>query len=456
MRSAGWRLIVPIVLGTTLNPLNSSMVAVALVTFHLDFHVNLGTTTWLVSAFYLTGAVGQPLMGRLADLMGARRVFLTGLGVAAAVSVLAPLSPSFGWLVAARAVQALATSTAFPAGLGLIRASSGRDRIPAQALSMLSIAGSVSAALGPTIGGLLLAAWGWQAIFLVNLPLTVAGIALGWRWLPAPPPSDPTASGLASLDLPGVVLFAATLTPLLAALLEFGSPQAWALLAVVPVAAALLALRELRSTSPFFDLRLLARNPGIVAVFIQFAAVTFVFYSVFFGLPIWLEQVRAFDARTAGLLVLPLTGVGVLMTPVAARLIGRSGPKLALVIGSGFLLAGSLLLLALGPSSPVPVLLVVALVLGVPNGFNNLGLQAALYDLTPAERISWAGGQFQTFRYVGATLSSAALGSVFSHQASTQGLHAVAVMLAIVAAALVLASAAGRRARSNPGPIRSG
>ncbi len=437
----------PIVLGTTLNPLNSSMVAVALVTFHNDFHVALGTTTWLVSAFYLTGAVAQPLMGRLADLLGARRIFLSGLGLAAAVSLLAPLSPSFGWLVAGRAIQALATSTAFPAGLGLIRASSGQGRIPAQALSMLSIAGSVSAALGPTIGGLLLSAWGWQAIFLVNLPLTAAGIVLGLRWLPAPPPSDPSASGVASLDLPGVVLFAATLTPLLAALLEFGSPESWALLAVVPIAAALLAVRELRTASPFFDLRLLARNPGIVGVFLQFAAVTFIFYSVFFGLPIWLEQVRGFDARAAGLLVLPVSGLGVLMTPVAAHLIGRSGPKLALVAGSGFLLAGSLLLLTLGPASSVPVLLAVALALGVPNGFNNLGLQAALYDLTPPERISWAGGQFQTFRYVGATLSSTVLGSVFRHQASTQGLHSVAIVLAIVAAVLLIVSASSRRGR---------
>src|SRR4029077_12288140 len=112
------------------NPLNSSMIAVALDAMHRDFHVDLGTSTWLVSAFYLTGAVGQPLMGRFADLFGARRVFLIGLSVALAVALLAPLSPTFGWRVAARVVQALATSTAYPAGLGLIRAAAGGGRIP--------------------------------------------------------------------------------------------------------------------------------------------------------------------------------------------------------------------------------------------------------------------------------------------------------------------------------------
>src|SRR3989440_9096553 len=95
------RLVFAIVLGTLLNPLNSSMIAVALVTLHHEFNVDLGTSTWLISGFYLAGAVGQPLMGRLADMMGARRVFLTGLSVACAVAVLAPLSPNFGWLVAA-------------------------------------------------------------------------------------------------------------------------------------------------------------------------------------------------------------------------------------------------------------------------------------------------------------------------------------------------------------------
>jgi MFS family permease len=450
MRATGWRLMVPIVLGTTLNPLNSSMVAVALVAFHQDFHVTLGTATWLVSAFYLTGAVGQPLMGRLADLLGARRVFVAGLAVVVMVAVLAPLAPNFGWLVAARCVQALATSTAFPAGLGLVRAAAGGGRIPAHSLSLLSIAASVSAALGPTVGGLVLAAWGWQGIFLVNLPLAVAGIVLALGFLPDPPPSDPSGGGLASLDLPGVALFALTLTPLLAALIELGSPRGWLLLAVVPFAAVLLAVRELRCATPFLDLRLLARNPAMIGVFVQFGAVTFMFYSFFFGLPIWFEQVRGFDARAAGLLVLPITGLGVLMTPVAARLVGRSGPRLSLVIGSAFMLAGTLLLLSFGPATGVPLLLAVAVVLGVPNGFNNLGLQAALYEITPVERISWAGGQFQTFRYIGATLSSAILGSVFREGASTAGLHSVAYVLAAVAALVLVASAFTRRGVQSP------
>lgn len=442
------RMLVAIALGTILNPLNSSMIAVALVAVHDDFRVSIGTSTWLVSAFYLVGAVAQPLMGRLADLLGARRVFISGVGLAAIVCALAPLSPSFGWLVAARATQALATSTAFPSGLGLIRVASGH-RVPASALAVLSVAASTSAALGPTIGGLLLATWGWQAIFLVNVPLTITCIVLALRWLPAPPPADTGGGGWAGLDIPGVILFAATLTPILGALLTLGSSDTWWLLAVVPVAGALLAWRELRYASPFFDIRLLMRKPAIISVFVQFAATTFVFYSFFFGLPVWLEQVGGYDPRAAGLLVLPLSGIAILATPIGSRLIDRRGIRLPLVIGSAFLLAGSLLMLTIGAGSPIWLILACCFVLGVPNGFNNLGLQGALYAVTPPERISWAAGQFQTFRYIGATLAGAVLGSVFRGGATTSGLHGIATTLAIVAALLVIASAL-RQGRSEP------
>ncbi|HET9780854.1 MAG TPA: MFS transporter [Candidatus Dormibacteraeota bacterium] len=437
------RMLVAIALGTILNPLNSSMVAVALVAIHSDFHIDIGTSTWVVSAFYLTGAVGQPFMGRLADVLGARRVFLTGVSVAGVVCALAPLSPTFGWLVAARAIQALATSTAFPSGLGLIRAASGQ-RVPASSLAVLTVAASTSAALGPTIGGILLSFAGWQGIFLVNVPITAAALILGLRWLPSPPPADPSASGLSSLDLPGVLLFAATLVPILGALLSLGTTIGWVLMAVVPVAAALLTVRELRHPAPFFDLRLLGRNPAMVGVFVQFAAVTFIFYSFFFGLPIWLEQVGGYDARAAGLLILPLTGMAVVVTPIASRLIARTGPRAPLIIGSAFMLAGTLLLFTLEPGVPVALFLVVMFVLGVPNAFNNLGLQAVLYAVTPRERISWAAGQFQTFRYVGATMAAAVLGSVFKTGATTAGLHAIAIVLAFVAAALLVASAVTR------------
>ena len=129
-----WRLVGGVVTGTMLNPLNSSMTAVALLGLSMDFRVSIGTATWLISGFYLGGAVRMPLMGRLADLVGPRRVFSLGLALVGLTGVVAPLAPSAGWLLAPRVVQAFGTAAAYPAGLAIIRARDQRGRAPAAAL----------------------------------------------------------------------------------------------------------------------------------------------------------------------------------------------------------------------------------------------------------------------------------------------------------------------------------
>src|SRR5258708_38697767 len=113
------------------------------------------------------------------------------------------------------------------------------------------------------------------------------------------------------------------------------------------------------------------------------------------------------------------------------------------------MLSGSDLLLTFGPAPPLLILVAIGVVLGVPNGFNNMGLQAALYEAAPPERTSWAGGQFQTFRYVGAILSSTLLGTVFKHRASTGGLHSIAGLLILTSVALVVATPSLARARAS-------
>jgi MFS family permease len=106
---------------TLLNPLNSSMISVALPSLGDEFGLSFAGVTWLVSIFYLTSAVAQPVVGRLGDVYGKRRVFFCGLALVAASSLLAPFSPGFSWLVLARAAQAIGSSVFFPVGTGLIR-----------------------------------------------------------------------------------------------------------------------------------------------------------------------------------------------------------------------------------------------------------------------------------------------------------------------------------------------
>lgn len=439
-----FRLLAALGLGTLLNPLNSSMIAVALVRLQEEFDVGVATSSWLVSAFYVAASVAQPLMGRLVDRLGARRIFLTGLTVVLVVSLLTPFCPGFWWLVGLRVAQAAGTSAAFPSAVVLIRGSIQEGGNPAAGLGALSVTNSASAALGPVIGGVLVTVGGWQAVFLVNVPLSIAGLLLAWRALPRVTPRTddvPAASSVRSLDIPGVALFTVTMTTLLLFLLSFAGHPRWWCLPVFVVAFIAFVLRERAAAEPFIDLRGLVGNRALSAVLGQQATINLAFYCVFFGMPMWLEGVRGLEPGLVGLLILPVTAVSTLVTPLSARLIGKYGPRPSLVIGGGVLVCSSLLLQLMGDGTPIAMFVVFGVLLGIPNGFNNLGLQTSLYQAAPAAQMGTASGLFQTFRYLGAIMSTSVLGVVFERNLSSDGLHRVGLVMtgaAVVVLALSL------------------
>ncbi|HZC26810.1 MAG TPA: MFS transporter, partial [Actinopolymorphaceae bacterium] len=407
-------------------------------------------------------------------------------------SALAPFAPGFWWLVGLRVLLAAGTSTAFPSALILIRAAASRtpavaaapdagqpptspdtsedppatpvaaegtDRVtpdqptPAAALAVVSMAASTSAALGPVLGGFLIAFAGWQAVFLVNLPITAVGVVLALRFLPRlPRRTGPRESFLRAVDVPGIVLFSGTLAALLVLVLSLAGQPLWWLAPVVVCLGVVLVLRERATAAPFLDVRGLVSNPGLSAVLGQQGGINLVFYSVFFGLPLWLGSVRGFRSDAVGLLVLPIALMGVLMTPVAARTVRRRGSRATLVFGSAVLLLATVLVQLLTDSTPVAVLAGVALLFGVPGGFNNLGLQTALYEASPPDRMGSSGGLFQTFRYLGAISATSVLGVVLERDLSSHGLHIVGLVMSVMAM-VVLALALARHTR-RPAELR--
>jgi MFS family permease len=436
------RIAISVALGTLLNPLNSSMIAVALVSLQGDFHVSLAQATWLVSSFYLAASVGQPLMGRLADRFGPRRVYASGLCLVAATGVLVLLAPGYGFVVAARVLQAVGTSTAYPSGLAVIRRLAG-GRPPAGILGTISAANTASAAFGPVLGGVLVSLAGWRGIFAVNIPVAVVALVLALRWLPADPPLARVAPRQLArdLDLPAVALFAVTMLTLLDFVLSLGGRPQWVLLLVLPVTIGQLIWHERNEPDPFLDVRALGANRRLLGVLAQQAATQAMFYLVFFGLPLWLQRVREFKPATAGLLMLPVSALAVVLTPVAARVIRRLGAGMSVLVGSVGLAVGAALLFAIGDESGPVAILAVGSVIGLPVAFNNIGLQAGLYAATPVEHAGLAGGLFQTGRYVGAILSTALLSALFTDgEYSSAGLHQIGLVILVVAGCLAAAA----------------
>lgn len=423
IKRKSWVLVLAVGLGTLLNPLNSSMIAVALTRLQHEFHLTFADASWLISAFYLASAAAQPVMGKLGDMFGPKRLFITGLIIVAISSSLAPLSPSYWWLVAFRALQAVGSSTLFPSGMSIVRSSITKGQ--AQALSTLAVFSSVSAAFGPSIGGFLIESWDWQAVFLVNIPFLIVGFLLAIFVLPN---SGKVHVDVKRIDFAGIALFTVAIISLILFLLSLDGHVRWWAVPVFLLAAIGFYHFEMRRKEPFIDLRAIKSNKNVSLIYLQFLTINIVFYSIFFGMPTFLQQVRHYSERETGIIMLSIAGFGVVIAPLAGRWIDRAGSKPPLLVGAFTVLIGTVLLLTIHAGTTVWWIFIVMSVLGISNGFNNISMQTALYDFVTPEETGSASGLYQTSRYMGSILSSSLLGLLFNRHMDVQHLHMVAIV----------------------------
>lgn len=441
------RLVLPLMLGSILNPINSSMIAVTLVPIGIAFGAPPAQTVWLVSALYLATAVGQPVVGRLVDLYGPRRLYLAGTALVGVAGVLGALAPSLPVLAASRVLLGLGTCSAFPAAMFLIRSEArrtGKDS-PAGVLTALSVTNQTIAIVGPTLGGLLVGLGGWRTIFTVNIPLSVACLALGSLRLPRSTPLEgPGRSDrgvLRDIDAVGMVLFAATLGAFMTALM---TPRWWWLAIVTVLVGAAFARRELRAATPFLDLRVLATSRPLLATYGRQWLGSIVAYAFLYGYTQWLEGTRGFAASGAGLLLLPMSVTSVVVATVSGR---RPQIRRKLVVGAVGLVAACALVLTLDDSSAVWLLVGVAVLAGVPQGLLSLANQNATYHQADPTRMGSAAGLLRTFLYLGAIVASAAVAAAFPHGTTSVGLHGLAWFLVACAGGLLVLVLADRSLR---------
>jgi MFS family permease len=176
----------PLCLGSMLNPVNSTMISTALVAIARDFQATVAETGLLIGGLYITSAVAQPTMGRLADRLGARRVFLAGLYLIALAGGAGTFVPSLRALIWVRVLLGVGTSAAYPTAMRILRnrAAQTRSVEPRMALGILSMSALSTVAIGAALGGILTGLGGWRMVFTVNLPLSLLGILLVFLWIP--------------------------------------------------------------------------------------------------------------------------------------------------------------------------------------------------------------------------------------------------------------------------------
>ncbi|HWG63729.1 MAG TPA: MFS transporter [Streptosporangiaceae bacterium] len=436
-----WRFVTPLYIGSALNPINSSLIATALVAIAAAVHVSVGRTAVLVSALYLASAIAQPTGGKLAEEFGPRRVFLGGILLVLAGGVVGGLGNDLSTLIVARVLIGIGTSAGYPSAMLLIRRraeSAGLDRPPGGVLGGLQIAAMVTVAAGLPLGGVLVHLWGWRTTFLINVPVAVLTLLMTLAWIPRDGPIEGSRNvrNLASrIDLAGIAGFGGMMTGLLVFLLSLPHSDWLALGLAVAVGAALVAW-ELRARQPFLDVRLLVANRALTRTYLRFAIAGLCVYTVLYGLTQWLEAARGISPEGAGLILLPMALVSaVVVRPISRRNLVRT----PLVVAAGSCLVASAAVLFLTIGTPVIWLIVVTLIFGVTMGTMATGNQTALYTQVTADQIGTASGLFRTFGYLGSIGSSAIIAIVFHNSVSDHGLHVMAlIMVAVSAIALVM------------------
>lgn len=438
----GPRFVAAVSIGSMLNPINSSIIAIALVSIGHAFGVGAASTTWLVSALYLATAIGQPTMGRLADRLGPRRVYLAGSGLVAAGGLIGAVGVSLSMLVAARIVIGLGTSAAYPAAMAMVRRQSERLRreAPGSVLGALAIAGQATMAVGPPLGGLLITLGGWRLTFLINLPLALIGAILALIWLPR---DEPPSTRAGSLDLGGLALFASMLTGLLIFVMNLTHPRWW-LLGVTVALLAVLIRWELREHAPFVDIRMLAHNRALTTTYLRYGVTMLITYCFIYGWTLWLEQAAGKSASATGLLMMPSFVVAAAVSALASRRRRVWGP---LMIGTIALTAGSVSLTLLSGSASLGILVAVSLVFGVQNGLTVVTNQAAMYAQAPPEQTGTAAGLMRTFMYIGAIFSASLISLTFGQWGVDVGLHRLALILTAASVTLLIATTFDRSLR---------
>jgi len=227
-------------------------------------------------------------------------------------------------------------------------------------------------------------------------------------------------------------LFGGTIVLLLVFLLSVTQSPVWWTLVGGVMAGGAFVWRELKVHKPFIDLRMFRDNIAFTWVEIQFVTVNIIFYCIFFGIPDYLQASLKFSAQLTGLLMLCIAGSGVIVAPITGRWVEKSGSRPPLLLAGLCLTVGPLLFLTINAHTSLAWMAVVFLVLGLSNGLNNIGLQTALFTVTPAPMMGTASGLFMTARYMGTILSTVLLGLVFHSVIGTPELHTLGIILAVM------------------------
>jgi MFS transporter, DHA2 family, methylenomycin A resistance protein len=402
--------LISVCLGFFVIQLDVTIVNVALPAIQREIGGTLAGLQWVIDAYTLALASIMLTAGSAADRVGARKVFVIGLTAFALGSAACAAAPALGVLIAARAVQGLGASALLPCSLALLVHQFPDPRSRAHALGVWGAMGSLGVALGPVLGGALVAAAGWRSIFGVNVPICLLTVFLLRRHV-TESPLNPARR----LDLPGLLLGAASLAGLTAGFITAGqqgwlSPLPDALLAAGLAAAWLFVRAERRRPDPMLPLGLFRSRPfsGATVTGVLFNGCL---YGALLCLSLFLQQSRHESVLVTGLLLLPMSVVVGVGSLASGRLTARLGPRPPMIAGLALGAAGAALLATAGTAAPLGLVVAGSVLLGLIS-LAMPAMTAVVVGAAGPEHAGVASGILNAARQSGGALGVAVLGAL--------------------------------------------
>jgi EmrB/QacA subfamily drug resistance transporter len=405
-----------------LSSLGTSIANVGLPTLAQAFGASFQQVQWVVLAYLLAITTLVVSVGRLGDVLGRKRLLLAGITLFTLASMACGLAPTLGWLIAARAVHGVGAATMMALTMAFVGQTVPKEKT-GSAMGLLGTMSAIGTALGPTLGGVLIAAVGWRALFLTNLPLGLLSLLLAWRFLPADGTAKRTSAS--GFDPLGTLLLALTLAAYALAMTlgrgHFGALNLALLLAAL-CGLGLFVLAESRVTAPLIRLAMF-RDPALSASLASSALVATVMMSTLVVGPFYLAQGLGLAAQLVGLalsvgpLVVAFTGVP------AGRLADRWGAQRVSLWGLAGMAGGALLLSLLPTTFGVPGYVSGIAVLTAGYGLFQTANNAAVMADIAADRRGLVSGLLNLARNLGLVSGASLMGAVFATASHTQDIR---------------------------------
>ncbi|WP_087930131.1 MFS transporter [Streptomyces albireticuli] len=408
-----WLTLIAVAFGLFMVGLDGSVVAIANPEIGRDLHASTADLQWVTNSYLLALAAALILGGKLGDRFGRRTFYLVGVTGFTAASVAIGLAGSIEGVIVFRALQGFFGALLMPNTLGLLRAAFPPKKF-GMAVGIWAMVSSVSTALGPIVGGLLVEHVSWGSVFYINAPIGIAALAFGLFVLP----QSKNTAARERFDVPGVVLLALGLLTVVFGVVKgeawgWGSGSTLSAISAGVVILAVFAWYETRAAHPLLPMRLF-RNPALAIGTVVTALNFFVLLGVIFFVMLYLQNVRGLTPVEAGVRTLPLSLVSVIASPLGAKLTERFGARLTMPLGMLLQAAAAFAMLGWGLHSSYSALWPPFVAIGLGVGMVMSASSEAILGNAPVKDAGVAGGLQATALEIGGALGTSVLVSLIS------------------------------------------